>query len=139
MIHVETSIHIDRPADEVFAVVSDPQTYPSWNSAVQAVEPMEGERRFRMERKLPSGRAENLLEVLYAERPREVVLRAADGPTPFLYRFVLISSNGGTDLSLKGDVELGGASRLLGPLAGGAVKRGVDENFSALKQLLERR
>jgi uncharacterized protein YndB with AHSA1/START domain len=139
VIHVETTIHIDRPADEVFAVVSDPETYPTWNSAVRAVEPLDGERRFRMERELPSGRAENLLEVLYAEPPREVVLRAADGPTPFLYRFVLNNSNGGTDLSLKGDVELGGASRLLGPLAGGAVRRGVDENFSALKQLLERR
>jgi hypothetical protein len=106
---------------------------------VQAVEPLEGERRFRMARELPSGRAENLLEVLYAEPPHEVVLRAAEGPTPFLYRFLLSSSNGGTDLSLEGDVELGGASRILGPLAGGAVKRGVDENFSALKRLLERR
>jgi uncharacterized protein YndB with AHSA1/START domain len=138
VIHFETSIRIERPADDVFAVVADPQTYPRWNSAVEAVTPVEGERRFRMERELPTGHAENVLEVLYAEPPREVVVRAADGPTPFLYRFVLAGSNGATDLSLKADVELGGASRLFGPLAAAAVKRGVDENFSTLKRLLER-
>ena len=139
MTHVETSIHIERPADEVFAVVSNPETYPRWNSAVESVEPVDGNRRYRMERALRSGRAENLLEVLYAEPPREVVVRAADGPTPFLYRFVLNGSNGGTDLSLAADVELGGVSRLLGSFAGGAVKRGVDENFSTLKRILELR
>jgi len=143
MIHFETSIHIERPSDEVFAVVSDPETYPSWNSAVRAVRPAadetDGGRRYRMERELPTGPAENLLEVIYAEPPREVVVRAADGPTPFFYRYVLQGSNGGTDLSVEGDVEAGGVSRILGPLAGGALKRGVDENFSTLKRLLERR
>jgi uncharacterized protein YndB with AHSA1/START domain len=141
MIHFETSIHIERPADEVFAVVSDPETYPSWNSAVRAVRPADDAtddgRRYRMERELPTGPAENLLEVIYAEPPREVVVRAADGPTPFLYRYVLKGSNGSTDLSVEGDVEAGGVSRILGPLAGGAVKRGVEENFSTLKRLLE--
>lgn len=34
MIHFETSVHIDRKQEDVFAVVSDPETYPRWNSAV---------------------------------------------------------------------------------------------------------
>ena len=141
MIHFETSVHINRLRERVFDVVSDPQTYPQWNSAVQAMRPIadaSGRRAYRMERQLPSGRAENLLEVISATTSEEVVIRASDGPTPFTYRYTLVEANGGTDLSLEAEVELEGVTRLLGPLAGGAVKRGVDENLASLKRLLER-
>jgi len=29
-----TSVHIDRPVDDVFAYVADPRNFPAWNSAV---------------------------------------------------------------------------------------------------------
>lgn len=140
MIHFETSIHINRPREAVFDVVSDPETYPSWNSAVQAVRPLgdtSGARAYRMERRLPSGPAENLLEVVSATPPDQLVIRASEGPTPFTHRYRLREANGGTDLSVEADVELEGTARLLGPIAAGAVRRGVDENFAALKRLLE--
>jgi len=93
-----------------------------------------------MERELPSGRAENRLEVVSAIAPEEVVIRASEGPTPFTYRYRLSDAGGGTDLSLAAEVELEleGVPRLLEPLAGRAVRRGVEENFSTLKSLLER-
>ena len=141
MIQFQTSIHIRRPQDEVFGVIADPETYPHWNSAVQAVRPVgddNGRRRYRMERQLPSGPADNLLEVVSATPPEEVVIRTGDPPTPFIYRYGLRSVNGGTELTVDAEVELEGLARLLGPLAGAAVKRGVDENFSTLKRLLER-
>jgi Polyketide cyclase / dehydrase and lipid transport len=62
VIAFETDVHINRPIQEVFAYVSDPLTFPRWNSAVQAVrrtsaaEP--GVRsRYLVERELPTGRA----------------------------------------------------------------------------------
>jgi len=39
MIVFQTSIGINRPAEEVFAYVCDPRNLPAWNSAVQAVRP----------------------------------------------------------------------------------------------------
>jgi uncharacterized protein YndB with AHSA1/START domain len=138
--HFETSVQIDRPREAVFRIVSDPETYPRWNSAVKAVHPLgttTGTPAYRMERRLPTGRVENLLEVLSATPPSEVVIRASDGPTPFTYRYTLREANGGTELALAADVELEGLPRLLGPLAAAMVKRGVDENLAALKSLLE--
>jgi uncharacterized protein YndB with AHSA1/START domain len=105
VIAFETDVHIDRPIEEVFAYVSDPLTFPRWNSAVQAVrrtsaaEP--GVRStYLMERELPTGRAVNELEVVESERPHEFAIRATAGPTPFLYRYRFSAENGKTVIRL---------------------------------------
>lgn len=138
----ETSVRIARPIDEVFAFVSDPGNFPQWNSAVQAVrKTSEGERgvgsTYSMERELPSGRARNEFEIVACERPNEFVIRTTSGPTPFVYRYRLSSENRATVIRLDAQVELEGAAALLGPLARRAVKKGVDDNFAALKNVLE--
>lgn len=140
MIRFQTRVHIDRPQDDVFAISSDPETYPYWNSAVRSVRRIadeNGARRYRMERELRSGRAENVLEVVSASPPTEVLIRTTDGPTPFTYRYRLRRDRSGTDVSLDADVELDDIPRGLTGLAGRAVKRGVDENLATLKRLLE--
>ena len=136
MIAFQTSIEIDRPPADVYAVVGDPTTYSVWNSAVRSVEQIEDDG-YRMVRELPTGVAENQLEVVAARSPDLVVVAASDGPTPFTYRYEIHRSNRGSELALDAEVELGGAAELLGPLATRAVKRGVDENLATLKQLLE--
>jgi hypothetical protein len=56
-----------------------------------------------MERDLPPGRAENLVEVVSATPPEEVVVRASQGPTPFTYRYRFTDANGGTMISLSAE------------------------------------
>jgi len=136
VIAFQTSIEIDRPPADVYAVVGDPTTYSRWNSAVRSVEPVDADG-YRMVRELPTGLAENHLEVVAARSPEFVVIEASDGPTPFTYRYEIHEAGHGTELELDAEVELGGAAALLGPLAARAVKRGVDENLATLKQLLE--
>jgi uncharacterized protein YndB with AHSA1/START domain len=139
MTHFQTSVRINRPPAEVFAVVADPATYPLWNSAVDDVAPIAGEdgARYTMSRSLPGGPATNVLEVLEAVAPTHVVIQASDGPTPFVYRYDLRGGDEQTVLSLDAEVELDGLFRLAGPLAVRAVKQGVDENFRSLKRLVE--
>jgi carbon monoxide dehydrogenase subunit G len=137
-----TSVHVDRPAAEVFDYVSDPTTFPRWNSAVQEVrQTSDGAdgigATYLMERELPGGRAENELEVVEVNRPTLFVIRTTSGPTPFHYRYVLEDDGDGTLLQLAAEVELGGLAGALGPLASRAVKRGVDSNFADLKRILE--
>lgn len=138
----ETTVRIARPIDDVFTFVSDPHNFPQWNSAVQAVrktsetEPGAGAT-YTMERELPSGRAWNELEIVACERPNEFSIRTTSGPTPFVYRYRLSSENGVTVVHLDAKVELEGAVAMLGPLARRAVKKGVDDNFATLKQILE--
>jgi len=138
VIHLDTAVHPARPREEVFGTIADAETYPRWNSAVTDVTPLAEAGRYRMLRTLPTGPAENLLEIVSASTPDEVVIRASEGPTPFTYRYRLEEHGGGTDVQLDADVELGGVAGLLGPVAGKVVRRGVDENLATLKQRLER-
>jgi uncharacterized protein YndB with AHSA1/START domain len=142
MIAFETSTRIKRPIQEVFAYVSDPRTFPRWNSAVQTVRATSGgdtgvASTYLMERALPTGRAVNELEVVAREWPGEFAIRTTAGPTPFLYRYGFSAENNETVVHLDAEVDLTGPAALLPQLAPRAVKKGVDDNFATLKQILE--
>jgi Polyketide cyclase / dehydrase and lipid transport len=109
---------------------------------VTEVRPLTGESgqigsTYAMHRDLPSGPAENQLEVVARNEPTEFAIRTTSGPTPFVYTYRLAPDQGATQVGLHGDVELGGPASLLGPLAARAVKRGVDANLASLKAILE--
>jgi ligand-binding SRPBCC domain-containing protein len=142
VITFESSVRIERPIEEVFAFVSDPLQFPLWNSAVKRVqrtagEPDEPGSTYSMERELPSGRAENELEVFARERFSEFGIRTTSGPTPFVYHYGFVSDGADTVVHLDARVELPGVPALLGQLAARGVRRGVDANFAALKRTLE--
>ena len=141
MTSFHASVRIERPLEDVFAYLSDPENFPRWNSAVRTVRPTAPERAlgstYAMTRDLTTGRAENELEITSLEPPHEFAIRTLSGPTPFVYRYRLTPNNGSTLLELDAEVELSGAAALLGPLARRAVKGGVEENFATLKSVLE--
>jgi ligand-binding SRPBCC domain-containing protein len=142
MIAFQTSIAINRPLGQVFAYVSDPGNFPRWNSAVEAVRKTSAGQNgvastYTMERELPTGRAVNELEIVASAPPRKFAIRTTAGPTPFLYRYQFSAENGETVMKLEAEVELPGAAAFLPQLARRLVKRGVDDNLAALKQILE--
>jgi uncharacterized protein YndB with AHSA1/START domain len=142
VIAFETDTTIERPVQEVFAYVSDPLNFPRWNSAVRAVRKTSagdngGASTYSMERRLPTGRAVNELEVVASEPPRTFAIRTTSGPTPFLYRYQLSEETGETLMKLDAEVELPGAASFLPQLARRLVKKGVDDNLATLKQILE--
>jgi uncharacterized protein YndB with AHSA1/START domain len=140
-VEFETEVRIERPVETVFAYVSDPTNFPSWNSAVQSVWATSGQGEpgstYMMERELPGGRVENALEVVDMTSPSEFVIRTTSGPTPFHYRYRFDADGEATRVHLAATVELSGIAGALGPLASRAVKRGVDSNFADLKRILE--
>jgi uncharacterized protein YndB with AHSA1/START domain len=137
----ETEVRIERPVEAVFDYVSDPTTFPSWNSAVQAVRITSGDGEprstYQMERELPGGPAENGLEIVERVPQSEFVIRTTSGPTPFVYRYRFEGNGQATNMHLAATVELSGIAGALGPLAARAVRRGVDSNFADLKRILE--
>jgi uncharacterized protein YndB with AHSA1/START domain len=137
----ETEVRIERSVEGVFDYVSDPTTFPRWNSAVQAVRITSGDGEpgstYLMERELPGGPAENDLEIVERVPPSEFVIRTTSGPTPFVYRYGFEADGEATLLHLAATVELSGIAGALGPLASRVVKRGVDSNFADLKRILE--
>jgi uncharacterized protein YndB with AHSA1/START domain len=142
MIAFETDVRIDRRIEEVFVYVSDPLNLPRWNSAVEAVRKTSAGANgvastYSMERKLPSGRAVNELEVVASQPPRKFAIRTTSGPTPFLYRYQFSAENGETVMKLDAEVELPGTAGFVPQLARRLVKKGVDLNLATLKQILE--
>lgn len=142
MIAFETSTRIGRPIEQVFSYVADPLNLARWNSAVQDVQKTApgdtgAASTYVMVRDLPSGRAVNRLEIVAIEPPNDLVIRASEGPTPFLYHYRFSAESGETFLHLSAEVELPRPAALLPQLARSAVRRGVDANFAALKALLE--
>jgi uncharacterized protein YndB with AHSA1/START domain len=142
VIAFETQIIIERPIEDVFAYVSDPLNFPRWNSAVQAVRKTRAggnsvSSTYAMERRLPTGRAVNELEVVARQEPSVFAVRTTSGPTPFHYRYRLSTDSGLTLVRLEAEVELGGAAALVPQLARRAVKKGVDDNLALLKNVLE--
>ena len=142
MIIFETSVRISRPIEEVFSYVADPLNFPRWNSAVEAVRKTSAVENgvsstYSMERKLPTGRAVNELEVVASQRPREFAIRTTAGPTPFLYRYRFSGAREETVVRLDAEVELQGTAALLPAIARRLVKNGVDDNLATLKQILE--
>jgi carbon monoxide dehydrogenase subunit G len=131
-----TTIHIRRPVEVVFARVADPRGFPDWNSAVESV--YASGQRYVMQRRLPSGPATNELEIVERQPPTAFTVRTSSGPTPFVYRYRFEPVDGGTLVSLHGDVELSGLAALAAPVATRAVKRGVDANLATLRSILER-
>ena len=90
-----------------------------------------------MQRRLPGGRVTNELEVVERRPPTAFTVRTTTGPTPFVYRYRFQPADGGTLLTLLGEVELSGLAALAGPAARHAVKRGVDANLATLRSILE--
>ena len=132
MIAIETSVRIDRPAEAVFALLSDPLRLPLWNSAVESVRPTGPA--YAMRRRLPGGRADNELEIVASEPPSLFAIRTTSGPTPFSYRYRLVPDGEATVVEFDGTVELGGPQALVGR----AIKRGIDANLATLRNTLER-
>jgi uncharacterized protein YndB with AHSA1/START domain len=142
VIAFQTTVCIARPIEEVFAFVSDPTRFPRWNSAVTSVtgsSPGSGEvgSTYAMRRELPTGRVDNGLVIVELTAPTAFGIRTTDGPTPFAYRYRFVANGVATAIELDGEVELPGLAGLIAPLAGRAIKRGVDANLATLKHVLE--
>ena len=133
MISFDTSVRIARPVDDVFTFLADPTRFPVWNSAVTSVRRTSATT-YTMRRELPTGGADNELEVVELSPPAVFAVRTTSGPTPFAYRYTLTGEPGATVVALDAEVNLG----LLGPIAARAVRRGVDANLATLRDALER-
>lgn len=139
---------IARPVDDVYRFLADSTNTPVWYEAVEHVtklsdRPVEEGTMYRMTRRLPQGRVDNLVEVSELEPGRRITLRSLDGPTPFTYRYTLEPDpDGRTHLMLEGTITgegLEGPAALLAPLASHVFRSGMAKNLHSLKSTLEAR
>ena len=111
----EESVEIDRPPEEVFSYVANPENLPEWTNMVLEVrkdaegQPQEGDR-FSVVAKFLGRRFETPFEVSAHEPPRQHADRSTGGPfeQEFIYTFEQ-TADGKTRLTVKvsaGDGQL---------------------------------
>ena len=143
---VEESVEINRPVEEVYEYVADPQNLPEWAGIIQEVQkegqegqPKEGDR-FTTVAQFLGRRFETPFEVTAHESPRLHSHRSTGGPIPqeVTYTFEETAA-GGTRFKQVLEGEPGGFFRLAGPLLERAGRRQFRTDLENLKDLLEAR
>ncbi len=140
---IEESVEINRPPDEVFNYVANPENLPEWSGIVLEVH-KEGQGqlrqgdRFTSVAKFLGRRFETPMEVTAHESPRRHSDRSTGGPFEQEYTFILEeTAGGGTRLTEVAEGEPGGFFRLVGPLLEMAGRRQFRADLGNLKDLLE--
>jgi ligand-binding SRPBCC domain-containing protein len=142
--HVEESVVINRPLQEVFDYVANRETLPEWSAPIQEVRKetqgplVEEGARFTTVAKFLGRRFETPFEVSVHDPPRRHTDRSTGGPFPQEYTHIFEEvAGGGTRLTEVTDGEPGGFFRLAGPLLEIAVRRQFRADLETLKDLLE--
>ena len=143
---VEESVEINRPRQEVFDYVANPENLPAWSGLVIEVEDAPGPLikegdTFTAVGKFLGRRFETLYQRSSYEPNRRYTDRAAGGPIPeqdWTYTFEEVSE-GTTRLTRAAEGEPGGFFKLAEPLIERALKRQVRADLETLKDLLEAR
>ena len=141
----EESVEIDRPPEEVFSYVANPENLPEWTNLVLEVrkdaedQPHAGDR-FSVVAKFLGRRFETPFEVSAHEPPRHHSDRSTGGPfeQEYIYTFEQTGA-GGTRITQVVETEPGGFFKLVGPLLERAGSRQLRTDLSNLKDLLEAR
>ncbi len=143
---IEESVEINRPPEEVFDYVANPENLPEWSGIVLEVhkeaqgELREGDR-FTTVAKFLGRRFETPFERASYEPNRRYTDRAAGGPIPdqdWTYTFEEVSEST-TRLTRAVEGEPGGFFKFADPLIERALKRQVRNDLETLKDLLEAR
>src|SRR5215207_3985490 len=142
-IQQEHSVVIDRPIEEVFAFVTDPNNDPLWQStSLETEQTSEGAvdvgATFRNTSKLLGRRIESTMEVTENEPPRRQYVRITSGPIPGEGCYLFEPADGGsTRFTQTFEAEVGGFFRLAEPLVERAISRQTEADMATLKDLLE--
>lgn len=142
-VHASRSIEIARPVDEVYDVVVDPANDPRWcrmvvsSQLVDGTPGRPGARYRQVQRPGPVGRRIEL-ELLEVARPGHVRLRWSTAVATFDCAYHLEDRGNTTRMTHTSTVALRGAGRLARPMVGAAMPRSMEQQLTALADLLGR-
>jgi uncharacterized protein YndB with AHSA1/START domain len=143
-VRVERSIDIDRPPEDVFAVIADMTRDPEWCKRVLLCEQVAGSgpgagARYRAVHRPQRMRKPMELDVRVEsfDPPRSMRVREQDTDGVFEVTYELEpAADGGTRIAQRSDVELS-LPKVLHPIGRFEIGRHLREQLAALKQLVE--
>ncbi len=144
MAKLEISIVINRPVEEVFAFLSNPENGPKWSSGgAEVKKTLEGPigvgATYRSVRTFLGQRIEGENEVTEYEPNRSYATKSKSGPFPIQGRVTFERVEGGTRVSGTLVGEPSGFFKLAEPLLVSMFKRQFEADLANLKDLMEAR
>jgi uncharacterized membrane protein len=140
----ELNTVINRPTEEVFAVLDNLENDLKWRSEwVDARKTSEGPigigTRFSLFAKVFGRRIETVYETIEYEPNRIAAWKAISGPIPLTFRRTVDHVEGGSRITIIYKAELRGFFKLLMSLMGGSVRRQHEGDLRKVKELMESR
>ncbi len=142
MVRVETSVVVQRPVEELFGVVTNPETYAQWMPGCLGARqtsqgPMGVGATYVDGGRLLGRRIEENLVVTAYEPNWKFGVKTTSGPMRGEGEYTFEPVEGGTRITLVGEAALGGFFKLAKPIVARAIKRQGVGNLAGLKNLLE--
>jgi uncharacterized membrane protein len=141
MIQEQNSITINRPLEEVFSYVTDPENIPNYQKDVVAIKapdkPAKVGTRYTETRKFMGRDLETTVEVTTFEPNKRFGLKAVDGPVPFEAEVTFERAGEGTKVTTKIKAEPGGFFKLAEGMVAKQLKQSLQEDDARLKSVLE--
>ena len=141
MLKIESTAVINRPVEEVFAVLSNLENSPKWSSAfLEVTKTSEGPigvgTAWRAVQKAFGQGLESEVEVTEYE-PNRKWTQKGKSPFPVQIQATFESVDGGTRVNLRLEGEPGGFFKLAEPLVAMMAKRNIEGDLANLKDLME--
>ena len=142
MIRIEHSIVINRPIEEVFAFLANPENAPKWDPTIIETKitsegPIGVGTKGLNVGQILGRRNEFTFEYDVYEPPRKVSGHTTSGPMEVWMSNTFESFEGGTRVTHNLEIKLGSRMKVPEPMVAMAMKRQIKKNFANLKALLE--
>jgi uncharacterized membrane protein len=138
---IEESVQINRPLEEVYEYVANPENLPEWTgTAIETHKDTPGPllegSTFTSVAKFLGRRVESPFEVTAHEHPRRHSHKSTGGPLPTEWTLTFEEVAGGTRYTQVAEGEPGGFFGLVGPLLERVGRRQLRTDLENLKDLL---
>ncbi|MCH7585466.1 MAG: SRPBCC family protein [Acidobacteria bacterium] len=141
-LRLEHSVVIDRPVEEVFAFITNPENDLRWERrVVESTHTSEGPMGVgttgRKVRRFLSLRLANNYELTAFEPNRKLAAKTTYGPIPFEWTATLEAVEGGTRVTFVAEGKPSGIFKLAGPILARVGQGGLEHDSASLKKVLE--
>ncbi len=141
MIQFQVSAYIKRPADQVFAFLTDAKNLRNWQSNLVENEiltegPLRAGTRFREVRRMGPRQSEIQGEITVFDPNKQFSTKTVTEPHVTV-SYSLQEENGGTRIDYKFVMLTRGFMRLIEPFIGGSIKKETNLDFQTIKRILE--
>jgi uncharacterized membrane protein len=134
-------IYIDRPRDDVFAFLADPENDPQWRSGVLDIKRVSGSgvgACYAQGVKGPGGRRISAdIEITGLTPGESIAFRTLTGPVRPRGRYVLSAADAGTHVRFELEADVKGLKRLIGPMVQKSMNTEVGQ-LDQLKRVIEK-